>query len=109
MNNSNKSVAVIGEPNIIKIFQAVGYDCFYETEPENVIKCCQKLTNEGYKIILVLEKIAMQINDYLNSRISTPYPIIIPIPDTLTQEQYGMERLKQNMEKAMGIKIGGNL
>ena len=109
MNNSSKAIAVIGEQAIIKIFNALGYDCFYETEPDAVIARCQALDTAGYKIILILETTAAQISKYLDSRAGIPYPIIMPIPDTITQENYGMQRLNQNMEKAMGIKVGGNL
>lgn len=109
MNNSNKTIAVIGERAIVKVFHAIGYDCFYDTEPEAVIARCQALDEAGYKIILILEKTAAQISKYLDSRAGIAYPIIMPIPDTMTQGHYGMQRLKANMEKAMGIKVGGNL
>ena len=109
MNNSSNQIAVIGAQEIVKVFSAVGYDCFYDTEPTAVITRCQSLTDAGYKIILILEQTAAQISDYLDSRAGIPYPIIMPIPDTITQGHYGMQRLTANMEKAMGIKIGGNL
>lgn len=109
MNNSNKTIAVIGEQAIVKVFRAIGYDCFYETEPEAVIARCQALDTSGYKIILILEKMAVQISKYLDSRAGIAYPIIMPIPDTITHSHYGMQRLKENMEKAMGIKVGGDL
>ena len=109
MNNSNKMIAVIGEQAIVKIFRAIGYDCFYDTDPADVVARCQELDAAGYKIILILEKTAAQIAKYLDSRASIAYPIIIPIPDTVTHSHYGMQRLKENMEKAMGIKVGGNL
>ena len=109
MNNSNKTIAVIGEPAIVKVFGAIGYDCFYDAEPADVIQRCEALDAAGYKIILILEKTAAQIGKYLDSRAGIPYPIIMPIPDTVTTENLGMERLNANLEKAMGIKIGGNL
>ena len=109
MNNSNKTIAVIGEQALVKVFSAIGYDCFYDTEPDAVIARCQALETDGYKIILILEKTAAQIDKYLDSRAGIAYPIIMPIPDTITHENYGMQRLNQNMEKAMGIKVGGDL
>ena len=109
MNNSNKTIAVIGEPAIVKVFGAIGYDCFYDTAPDDVIARCQALEAEGYKVILILEKTAAQISKYLDSRAGLPYPIIMPIPDTVTHAHYGMKRLNQNMEKVMGMKLGGNL
>lgn len=109
MNSSNKTIAVIGEQAIVKVFNAIGYDCFHDTEPQAVIDRCQALATAGYKIILILEKTATEISSYLDSRAGITYPIIMPIPDTITPTSYGMQRLKQNMEKAMGIKVGGNL
>ncbi|MBO4823053.1 MAG: V-type ATP synthase subunit F [Clostridia bacterium] len=109
MNNSNKTIAVIGKAALVKVFRAIGYDCFYDTAPDAVIARCQALDTAGYKIILILEKTAAQIGKYLDSRAGKPYPIIMPIPDTMTPRHYGMERLKANMEKAMGIKVGGNV
>lgn len=109
MNNFSKDIAVIGEQAIVKVFSAIGYDCFYDTEPEAVISRCQALETAGYKIILILEKTAAQIGKYLDSRAGIAYPIILPIPDTTTHSNYGMQRLNQYMEKAMGIKLGGNL
>lgn len=108
MNNSSK-IAVIGEQEIAMIFRAIGYDCFYDTDPAAVVARCQALTKQDYKIILILEKQAAQIEDYLNSRESIAYPIIMPIPDTVTNNNYGLQRLSRNMEKAMGRKLGGNL
>ncbi len=109
MNNLNKAIAVIGEQALVKVFQAIGYDCFYDTQPETVINRCHELETAGYKIILILEKTAAQIGKYLDSRAGIAYPIIMPIPDTVTHTNYGMQRLNQNIEKAMGIKVGGNL
>ena len=61
MNNSNNQIAVIGAQAIVKVFSAIGYDCFYETEPEAVINRCQSLATADYKIILILEQTAAQI------------------------------------------------
>lgn len=108
MNNSN-SIAVIGEQEIAMIFQAIGYDCFYDTQPDAIVARCKELDKQGYKIILILEKEAAKVEEYLNSRESIAYPIIMPIPDTITNNNYGMKRLSRNMEKAMGMKLGGNL
>ena len=102
-------MAVIGEAAVIKVFQAVGYACYDETDPTAVIERCEKLAAAGTKIILILEKTAQQIASYLDSRAGIPYPIILPIPDTISNGHYGLTRLQQNMEKAMGMKVGGNL
>lgn len=110
MNNStDKAIAVIGPKALAQVFRAIGYDCFYDTDPDAIVARCQDLTAQGYKIILICEREAAQIETYLNSREGLAYPIIMPIPDTVTNSHYGLTRLSKNMEKAMGMKLGGNL
>ena len=105
MNGSNSiPIAVIGEKDIVLPFKAIGYGCYYETEKDDIIERCKELTELGYKIILILEKEAEKVGDYLNSRSSISYPIIIPIPDGVTNSGYGLTRLNKNIEKAIGRK-----
>lgn len=108
MNGSN-SIAVIGEKDIVLPFKAIGYSCCYETEKDEIIARCKELAEMGCRIILILEKEAEKVGDYLNAMAAVSYPIIIPIPDGITNSGYGLTRLNKNIEKAMGSKTGGNL
>lgn len=109
MNNSNKQIAIIGAREITQVFQALGYDCFYDTTRTAIQNRLQELTAAGYQVIFILESAAALVTDLLAAQAGVPYPIIIPIPDTTNTTHYGMEQLNRNMEKAMGIKMGGNL
>ena len=40
MNNSSKAIAVIGEQAIVKIFNALGYDCFALPRSSRYSFCC---------------------------------------------------------------------
>lgn len=109
MNNSNNLIAVIGEATIAKVFTALGFTVFYDTERDAIITRCDQLTADGYRIILILEHEAALIADYLDAHASDIYPIIMPIPDTLAGDHYGMNRLQANLAKAIGRQEGGNL
>ncbi len=106
-NLSNATVAVIGEATIAKIFRALGFDCFYDTERDALLARCDQLTADGYRIILILEHEAAKIDDYLDAHAADVYPIILPIPDTLAGSQYGMTRLRANLAKAIGRQVEG--
>jgi V/A-type H+-transporting ATPase subunit F len=107
--NDSTEIAVIGEKDLILPFRAIGFTVYYDTESDGIIKRCKELTNNGCKIILITEKDAEKITDYLNTRAGLPYPIIMPIPDGITNSGYGLKRLEKNIEKAIGQKTGENL
>ncbi|MDR1917480.1 MAG: hypothetical protein LBQ05_00650 [Christensenellaceae bacterium] len=108
MNNFTE-IAVIGEKDIILPFKAIGFAVYYDTEPDDIIKRCKELTDAECKIILLPEKDAEKVTDYINSRAAFAYPIIMPIPDGITNSGYGIKRLEKNIEKAIGQKTGENL
>jgi V/A-type H+-transporting ATPase subunit F len=107
--NDSTEIAVIGEKDIILPFRAIGFAVYYDTDPDAIIKRCRELTESNCKIILLPEKEAEKVGDYINSRAGYAYPIIMPIPDGITNSGYGIKRLEKNIEKAMGQKTGENI
>lgn len=106
---TDAEVAVIGEKDIILPFKAIGFAVYYDTERDGIIKRCKGLTETECKIILITESAAEKVTDYLNTRAGLPYPIIMPIPDGITNSGYGIKRLEKNIEKAVGQKTGENI
>jgi V/A-type H+-transporting ATPase subunit F len=106
MNDSNKKIAVIGEKDIILPFKAVGFDVYFDTEKADIIVRCKDLFAKDYKIILITEREAEKVTEYLDTMADVPYPIIIPIPDGITNNGYGIKRLNKNIEKAIGSEAG---
>jgi V/A-type H+-transporting ATPase subunit F len=107
--NDSSNIAVIGEKDVILPFKAVGFDVYYDTERDDIISRCKSLTNDNCKIILITEAAAEKAADYLDTRTSIAYPIIIPIPDGIINRGYGLKRLNKNIEKAVGSKMGKQL
>jgi V/A-type H+-transporting ATPase subunit F len=106
---NNINIAVIGEKDIILPFKAIGFAVFYDTEADGIIKRCKQLAERDCQIILITEKEAEKVGEYLDSRMAVPYPIIMTIPDGITNSGYGIKRLEKNIEKAIGQKTGENI
>ena len=41
-------IAVVGDPSSVMIFKAVGFDVFYEQEPDQIKRRLHTLADEGY-------------------------------------------------------------
>jgi V/A-type H+-transporting ATPase subunit F len=103
------NIAVVGEKDIVLPFKAIGFSVYYDTEREDITERLKDLAGKDFKIILITEKEAEKVGDYLALRAPISYPIIIPIPDGITNSNYGLKRLEQNIEKAIGSKTGGQI
>lgn len=98
-------VAAISKQDTIAIFNAVGIQTFYSVDMEEIEKKIFQLASNECKIIYVTEEIYSQIPETLEKYKSLPFPIIIPIPTSVGSSGVGMKKIKDNVEKAIGIDI----
>lgn len=98
-------MGVIGDKDSVMLFKAVGLDVFFETEGERANRCLHRLAREGYAVIFVTEKLYSACAETVHEYSAAAYPAIIPIPDNQSSEGIGMQALKQNVEKAVGVDI----
>ena len=101
MKNSSR-IAVIGERDSILAFKALGMDVFPCTETLNIKAIIRDLSEQEYSIILITENEAEKVEDYINRMKKQPYPIILPIPDGAHNTSFGMKKMYENIEKAIG-------
>lgn len=87
------------------LFKAVGLDVFFENETARASKRIHKLAREGYAAIFVTEPIYNGCSEIISYFANQAYPSIIPIPDNHGSMGTGIETLKQNVEKAVGVDI----
>ena len=64
----------------------------------------RKLAKE-YQIIFITEDLARPLTDFLKRFDEEPYPVVVSIPSGAGSEGYGMEVLKNAMERALGVDI----
>ena len=60
---------------------------------------------EGFTIIFLSERLAEKMTETLEKYRQAAYPLILPIPDRAGTTGYSMEKIRENMEKAIGTDI----
>jgi len=98
-------VAAIGSSDVVILFNAVGIRTFLADDPIQVDKIIFDLANESYKIIYVSEEIYEAIPETIEKYKNITFPIIIPIPTSEESKGIGLNKIKENVEKAIGFDI----
>lgn len=97
-------IAVIGDKDAILAFKAIGVDVFSVTDADNARDTLKKVAR-SHKVIFITEDIAVQIDDIISRYKVTAYPIVLPIPSTQGSSGLGIDSIKKNVEKAIGVDI----
>ncbi len=98
-------VAVIGEKQIVTAFRAIGFSTFFADTPLAATDILRSLVKDGsYMVIYITEDIAEGMNEVLEALKNRPYPIVVPLP-SLSKSGYGMECIKKDVERAIGVDI----
>ncbi len=96
-------IAIVGNGDEIMVFKAAGVDTFPAEAEKRARETLRKLAKE-YQIIFLTEDLAKPLNEFLKRFDEAPYPIVASIPSA-KQGGYGMEELKNAMERALGVDI----
>lgn len=99
------SIAAIGSDESIVVYNSVGFKTYYSNNIDDIDKEIFKLYKDGCKIIYVTEKIYELITDTIQKYSQMPYPIILPLPLDNVNSGIGTKKIKENVEKAIGIDI----
>lgn len=100
---SNK-MAILGEGDSVLAFKAGGVDAFYASDREQAKDILRKLAKE-YAVIFITEKLAGEMDDLLTKFNQSPYPVILPVPSGDGSDGYAKAKMKERMEKALGVDI----
>lgn len=98
-------IGVVGDKDSVMLYKAVGLDVYFETDGEKADRCLRRLAREGYAVIYVTETLYSSCGETIAEYASQAYPAIIPIPDSRASQGIGMQTLKENVEKAVGVDI----
>lgn len=98
-------VAVVGDKDSILAFKALGVDVYPVIQPEEARKIIDQLARDKYGIIFITEQAAQAIPETIDryNRIMTP--AVILIPSNQGTLNIGMQRIQDNVEKAVGSNI----
>lgn len=97
-------MAVIGERDAVLGFGAVGLAVYPVETPSEAARAVRACAAEGISVVFITEVFAEQISDTIARYKTMPFPAIVPIPGS-HPTGYGMRRLRENAEKAIGADI----
>lgn len=98
-------IAVIGDKDSVLAFKAVGVDVFDATTAEQAQSWIKKLSQSDYAVVFVAENLAEQIPDTLAKAKLRTFPAVVPIPTNANSSGFGMQGIKADVEKAIGVDI----
>lgn len=97
-------MAILGEGDSVLAFKAGGVDAFYARSREEAKDVLRALAKE-YGVIFITDGLAAEMDDLLKKFEKAPYPVIVPVPSGAGANGYAAGKLKERMEKALGVDI----
>lgn len=105
MKENQYKIAVIGNQDVILPFQVIGFDLHAVLEPEEAKPILKQLADENYGIVFITEDIAKGIPETINYYDGQVTPAVILIPTHKENLGIGLQRIQDNVEKAVGANI----
>lgn len=103
---SMPKIAVIGDRDSILGFKAVGVTTFPVTGPEQAKAVLRTIAgDETYGVVFITEQAAAAAQEAVDEFQQQTTPILVPIPSSQGSLGLGMERIRRNVEKAVGADI----
>ena len=96
--------AIVGSGDGRTVFKATGVATFLAEDEKKARELLRKLAKE-YQIIFITEELACKLTEFLKRFDEEPYPVVVSIPAGNGSTGYGMEVLKNAMERALGVDI----
>lgn len=98
-------IAVVGDKESILGFSAIGMDMYQAYEEADIKEIIPKLIEENYAIIYITENVSIKAEKYLEKLAKNKIPAIVTIPSNTKNLNYGEKRIKDMVQKAVGIEI----
>lgn len=102
---SKIKAAAVGEHSSVILFHTTGVEAVSVENVEEAGAAVSRLVREGYGIIFLTENYAGLLEEDLQKYRAMAYPLILPIPERTGATGYGMDKIRINMEKAIGTNI----
>ena len=98
-------IAVVGDRESIFGFSAIGMDIYPAYEEQEIKEIIPKLIEENYAIIYITENVSIKAKKYIEKLEKNKIPAIVTIPSNKGSLKYGEKRIKDMVQKAVGIEI----
>lgn len=98
-------IAVVGDKDSVLAFKALGIDVFPVVESDEARKTIDRLAVNNYAVIFVTEQVAEKVEETIERYNREILPAVILIPSNQGTLNIGMQRIQNNVEKAVGVNI----
>ncbi len=98
-------VGVVGDKDSVLAFKALGVDVYTVTDREEARRIVDTMAKSSYGVIFITEQIASLIPDTIERYDKEIIPAVILIPSNQGSLNIGMNRINENVEKAVGSNI----
>ncbi|QAT40283.1 V-type ATP synthase subunit F [Clostridium sp. JN-9] len=98
-------IGVVGDKDSVLAFKSIGVDVYNVTNYEEARNTVDKMAKEGYAVIFITEQVAKEINETIERYNRKTLPAIILIPSNQGSLNIGMQKINDNVEKAVGVNI----
>lgn len=99
-----KDIFAIGPTQSVLLFQGIGVTSYIINNEVELKEKIDELASSA-KIIFISEALSPLINDFIRKYQEQVYPIILFIPLEGKESGIGIENLKKEVEKAIGMAI----
>ena len=96
--------AIIGDFDSVLAFKAGGVEAYGANSAEEAKSQLMKIAKD-YAVIFLTEDLAEELDGYLKRFLENAYPIILSVPSKKGNTGYGKRKLKEYMERALGVDI----
>lgn len=100
-----KKIGVVGDKDSVLAFKALGIDVFPVIEDDEARRTIDRLAKNDYAVIFVTEQVAEGIAETIERYTREVLPAVILIPSNQGSLNIGMQRISDNVEKAVGVNI----
>lgn len=98
-------IGVVGDRDSILGFKMLGFNVHFANEASEARNIVDNLANDNYGIIYLTEELAEKIPDTVKRYDAKVTPAIILIPNHAGSKGIGLQRVQNNVEKAVGQNI----
>jgi V/A-type H+-transporting ATPase subunit F len=99
------AVAAVGLTDAVLLYNAAGFRTFVVKSAAEADRIVFRLQGEKCRVVLVDEDLYGRMGETLKKYENSAYPILMPVPMSSASTGTGMKKIRDNVEKAIGINI----
>ena len=101
----NNRVGVIGDRDSVLAFKAIGLEVFDAQNADDARELIKELSKQDFAVLFITEEFAKANDELLQKAKTKPFPAFVPIPTSKGSTGFGLQCVKNDVEKAIGVDI----